>query len=75
MKKIPTKYTPILFAAIMSFCMALIMTGFVTALNYGLNTEWPKHWAQAFVFAYPLAFVCVLLLAGPVRKLVNRLVA
>lgn len=73
--KIPARHANLAFAAIMSFLMALLMSGIVTAVNRGLDAGYPLAWMKSFGLAWPIAFVLVLLLAPRVRGLVARMVA
>jgi hypothetical protein len=73
MRKIPVKYAPLTFALLMSCAMVVIMSGFITAMNTGVDGTFLKRWLFAFISAWPVAFVCVLLFAGRVRKIVGRI--
>ncbi|MCH1448628.1 MAG: DUF2798 domain-containing protein [Litoricolaceae bacterium] len=42
---------------VMAFIMALIMIGFVTWMNLGLNDAFFVNWCRAFVFAWPVASI------------------
>lgn len=75
MAKIPARHAPKLFAFFMSLFMAFIMTGCVTFINTGLQSGFFSRWMQAFSMVWPLAFVCILLIGGHVRKLVAKLTA
>ena len=37
--------------------MAFLMSGYATALHFGVGAAWPGEWARAFVLAWPVAFV------------------
>lgn len=63
----------LLFALLMSSIMGLLMTGWVSWLNLGLVADFPLRWMNAFMKAWPPAFVIVLLLAPPLQKLTRRL--
>jgi Protein of unknown function (DUF2798) len=71
--RIAPRYAPQLFALLMSFVMAFIMTAFVTWVNTGLSEGYFARWGHAFITAWPLALVCVLLFAGRIRVLVGKL--
>lgn len=64
----------LIFAIVMSGVMSVIMTGVITAINTGFGQGYLARWGHAFALGYPLAFICILLLGGPVRKLVTSLV-
>ena len=73
--RIPAKYAPQLFAWLMSFAMAFVMTAFITWVNTGFADGLISRWVRAFFMAWPLAMICVLLFAGRVRALVAKLTA
>ena len=73
--RIPAKFAPQLFALLMSLAMAFVMTAYITWVNTGLGDGYLGRWAHAFFMAWPLAMVCVLLFAGPIRTLVTKLIA
>lgn len=73
MRRLATRYAPTLFAFFMSLFMAFIMTGLITVLNTGIQAGVLWRWLRAFLFAWPIAFLCVMVLAGPVRRLVAKL--
>jgi hypothetical protein len=75
MRKIPVKYAPLTFALLMSCAMVIIMSGFITAMNTGIDHTFAKRWFISFLSAWPVAFVCVLLFAGRVRKIVGHICA
>jgi hypothetical protein len=72
--RIPARHANLLFAAIMSFLMALAMTAIIVAINRGLGAGYVAAWLHSFAIAWPIAFGLVLLLAPRVRGLVARLV-
>ncbi len=37
--------------------MAFLMSGYATALHFGVGPAWPAEWGRAFVLAWPVAFV------------------
>jgi Protein of unknown function (DUF2798) len=71
--RIAPRYAPQLFALLMSFVMAFIMTAFVTLVNMGFSEGFFTRWGHAFIMAWPVAMVCVLLFAGRIRGLVAKL--
>ena len=68
--RIHPRHTALLFAFLMSLCMAFLMSGVLTALNLGLNLYALQRWPHNFLVAWPVAFPSVLLLAPRVRQLV-----
>ena len=55
--------TLLIAQAIISFSMALMMTGFFAFLELGATAAWLHAWARHFVIAWPIAF-CLSLLVG-----------
>ena len=53
--------------AIMSGIMAFLMTSFVTWKNLGLPPDFISRWMQAFLPAWPLAFLSALI-ALPIAR-------
>ncbi|WP_020559734.1 DUF2798 domain-containing protein [Thiofilum flexile] len=63
----------LLFALLMSFSMALLMTFIIVALNTGFSNGFLLRWGTSFITAFPIAFGAVLVIAPQVQKLVLRL--
>ena len=60
---VETMRTLLVAQAIISFSMALLMSGYATCLQFGFTAEWLQIWAHAFVMAWPVAF-CLSLVVG-----------
>jgi len=73
--RVPSRYTPLLFALLMSFVMAFIVTAFVTWVNTGIGVGYVGRWMHAFLLAWPVAMTCILLFVNKVRNLVAKLTA
>lgn len=71
---IPEKYGPILFGAILSFLMSLLVSGISTFRAIGPATSFLSLWASAWLTAWLVAFPVVLLAAPLTRKLVQYLI-
>lgn len=59
----------VVFAILMSAIMTLIMTLWVSILNLGFSPDFLWKWAHAFVMAWPVAFLSVLMIAPKVQKI------
>ena len=59
---------------IISFSMALLMTGYGTCLQLGFSAEWLQAWARSFVTAWPVAF-CLSLVVGKLAFAIAHKVA
>lgn len=71
MKKLPKKYASLAFTFYATAMMAFIMSAFLVAFNTGIDSGWPMRTLQAYVLAWPMAFISLL----TVRPLVVKLVA
>lgn len=69
--KFAARATPYVFAFFMASIMAMLMSLVITAVNAGIDPQFPSRVLSAYQLAMPTAFCCVLL----VRPLVMRLVA
>lgn len=73
--KIPARYAPILFGAVLSAIMVALVSGFVLATSQGLQAGFLARWAASCLKTWPVAFVAVTLLAPWVRRFVARVTA
>ncbi len=73
--KIPARYAPILFRAILSALMVTIVSAFVIATTQGLQPGFLSQWAKSCATTWPIAFVSVTLIAPVVRRIVARITA
>jgi hypothetical protein len=71
--KIPRRYAPLLFGALLSAIMVAIVSAFVLALNTGFHAGFVAQWAKSCATTWPIAFPTVTLLAPRVRALVERM--
>jgi hypothetical protein len=72
--KIPGKFKAIVFAAIMSLFTVMLVSGVLTWRHYGQEPGFLLHWFTAFISAWPLVFVAILVVAPAVNKLVDSIV-
>lgn len=72
---IPAKYGPILFGAILSGLMSLLVSGISTFRALGLDASFLNNWASAWLAAWPVAFPVVVLVAPLTRRVVQSLIA
>jgi hypothetical protein len=70
--RIPVRYSPIVFGALLSMIMVAIVSAFVLAMNQGLHPDFLAHWARSCATTWPLAFVTVTLVAPMVRRVVAK---
>jgi len=74
MKKIPKKYEGIIFALLMSFGTALIVSGAISFLHNALDEVFIKIWLSSFLTAWPIVFLSILLIAPKIYQLIKILV-
>jgi len=71
--RIPSRFAPILFGALLSAIMVTIVSGFVLATTRGIHPGFGTQWIRSCVSTWPVAFVTVTIVAPRVRSLVGRL--
>ena len=71
--KIPRRHAPLLFGALLSAIMVMIVSAFVLAVNEGIHPEFAWHWAKSCAMTWPVAFPTVTFLAPRVRRIVERI--
>lgn len=72
--KIPFRFRTIMFAAIMSCSTALIVSGIIIYLHSESREHFIAQWLGAFISAWPIVFVAILLIAPIVNKLLDQFV-
>jgi hypothetical protein len=70
--RIPARFSPILFGALLSMIMVAIVSAFVLATSQGLHGDFLAQWAKSCATTWPLAFVTVTLVAPLVRRVVAK---
>lgn len=71
--RIPSRFAPILFGALLSVIMVTIVSGFVLATTRGIHAGFLAQWVRSCLSTWPVAFVTVTLVAPKVRAVVGRL--
>lgn len=72
--KISYRYRTILFALVMSCNTALIVSGIIIYLHSVSKVHFIAQWLGAFITAWPIVFIAILLIAPLVNKLLNLFV-
>jgi hypothetical protein len=72
--KIAFRYRVFLFALIMSANTALIVSGIIIYLHTIPHTNFMMKWLTAFVTAWPIVFIAILIIAPLVNKFLNLFV-
>lgn len=70
-QKIPLRFRTMLFALIMSCNTALIVSGIIIYLHSASKEHYIRQWLSAFITAWPIVFIAILLIAPMVNKLLN----
>ena len=73
--RIPARFAPILFGALLSVIMVAIVSAFVLATSQGIQPGFAAQWFKSCMTTWPVAFVAVTLVAPRVRQVVGRVTA
>lgn len=72
LSKFVREYRPILFAFLMSCSTALLVSGIVIYLQPASTTRFIARWFSAFILAWPIVFVAILVLAPLINQMLDR---
>ena len=72
--KIAYRYRTVLFALMMSANTALIVSGTIIFLRTQPHAHFIKLWLGAFITAWPIVFVAILIIVPLVNMLLNLFV-
>ena len=73
-RKISFRYPTVLFALIMSANTALIVSGIIIFLRVKPQTGFVHVWLSAFITAWPIVFIAILIIAPLVNRFLNLFV-
>ncbi len=73
--RIPARFAPLVFGALLSAIMVAFVSAFVLALSQGLHADFARQWVKSCLTTWPVAFPTVTLVAPWVRKVVGRVTA
>ena len=73
--RIPNRFAPVVFGALLSAIMVAVVSAMVLAINQGLQQGFVWQWLRSCVTTWPLAFPTVTLVAPWVRRVVGRVTA
>jgi Protein of unknown function (DUF2798) len=73
--RIPARFAPVLFSALLSAIMVCIVSAFVLAISQGVHSEFPAQWLRSCITTWPVAFPTVAIVAPWVRRIVGRVTA
>ncbi|MCL4214474.1 MAG: DUF2798 domain-containing protein [Gemmatimonadales bacterium] len=67
---VPARYAPILFSALLSAIMVMIVSAFVLLTSRGLHAGFAAQWMRSCMTTWPVAFPTVAVVAPLVRRFV-----
>ena len=73
--RIPVRYAPIVFGALLSMIMVAVVSAFVLALNQGVHPGFLAQWSKSCMSTWPMAFATVTIVAPLVRRVVVKVTA
>ena len=73
--RIPQRFAPIVFGAVLSAIMVALVSAFVLALHQGVGEGFARQWLASCAPTWPVAFPPVTLVAPWVRRLGGRMTA
>ena len=73
--RIPARFAPLLFGALLSAIMVSLVSAFVLLINQGLHADFLATWARSCATTWPVAFIAVTLVAPGVRRVVAKMTA
>lgn len=73
--RIPSRFAPILFSALLSAIMVCIVSAFVLLVSQGLHAGFVAQWLKSCATTWPVAFPTVAVVAPLVRRWVARMTA
>lgn len=71
--RIPARFAPIVFGALLSAIMVAIVSAFVLATSQGIHSGFAAQWLKSCAATWPVAFPTVTLLAPWVRRAVSAI--
>jgi len=73
--RIPARFSPIIFSALLSAIMVCIGSAFVLVTSQGIHPELAAQWLRSCVTTWPVAFPTVAIVAPWVRRIVGSITA
>ncbi len=73
--RIPVRFAPIVFGALLSAIMVALVSAFVLVTTQGIHAGLPAQWLRSCATTWPVAFPTVTLVAPWVRKVVGSVTA
>jgi hypothetical protein len=73
-RKISHRHRALVFAMLMSCFSALVVSGAIMGLHRAPGSGFLAAWARAFLTAWPLVFIAIMVIAPLVNRLLDRFV-
>lgn len=73
--KIPARFAPIVFGALLSAIMTGVVSAFVLLVTQGMHPGFVAQWLRSCAMTWPVAFPTVTLVAPLVRRAVGAVTA
>lgn len=71
--RIPARFAPIIFSALLSAIMVCIVSAFVLILSQGIHSGFTGQWIKSCITTWTVAFPTVAIVAPMVRSIVSRI--
>jgi hypothetical protein len=71
--RIPARFAPVLFGALLSIIMVGLVSAFVIAITQGIQAGFAAQWVRSCLTTWPVAFPTVTLVAPWVRRVVGQM--
>jgi hypothetical protein len=71
--RIPARFAPIVFSALLSAIMVGIVSGFVLVTSQGFHAGLAGQWMKSCLTTWPVAFPTVAVVAPWMRELVTKM--
>jgi hypothetical protein len=71
--RIPARFAPVLFGALLSVIMVGLVSAFVIAITQGIHAGFAAQWFRSCLTTWPVAFPTVTLVAPWVRRVVGHM--
>jgi hypothetical protein len=71
--RIPARFAPLLFSAMLSAIMVAIVSAFVLSISQGIHPGFGTQWLRSCATTWPVAFPTVAIVAPLVRRAVANM--
>lgn len=73
--RLPARFAPFLFSALLSAVMVCIVSAFVLITSQGIHPGLTAQWLRSCATTWPIAFPTVAIVTPWVRRIVGRITA